>query len=261
MDTMDQKLKELLERVLRDTRPLFEAAATHDTKFINVLLGIYRISFVTIRDIYYLSSHEDAGASALDLTRKIIEYGIAVEYMIMKDKEKMAERFQKYIWVQAQNEIEFLKSIGQDPSTLSEEFKSGVVEIQKEFNSLDEEIKNSNMWAGARVGARKMLKDLYEAKTLGDFDFSRLGRAYVWGCLLNHPNPFVVRGYLSQDDQKVADEFYLRQAMLMAILMHLRLTTRYIDEISSLSKQDMYQDLADKVSAVYKGIDALGQLK
>ena len=91
---MDQKLRELMERALKVTTPLAEAAASHDTKFLNVLLGIYRVSFSTLRDIYYLSLNDETGASALDLTRKIIEYGVTVEYMIWKGKEKMAERFQ-----------------------------------------------------------------------------------------------------------------------------------------------------------------------
>lgn len=259
MNTMDQKLKELLERALRDTQPLSEAAATHDTKFLNVLLGIYRVSFTTLRDIYYLSSHEEAGSSALDLARKIIEHGITVEYIIMKSKEDMAKQFQDYLWVQAHDEIEFLKLIGQNPADLSEELKLGVEETEKEYNALNQKIKKNKTWAGRSIDG--MLEDLYAAKALRDFDFSRLGRAYIWGSRLNHPNPFVVRSYLAQEDQKVADEFYLRQAMFMAIVIHLRLTTRFIDEIRILSQQNIHQDLADKVSAMYQEIDSLENIK
>jgi len=65
------------------------------------------------------------------LTRKIIEYGISVEYMLWKGKEEMAERFQKYLAVQVHDEIEFLKSIGQDTVTLNDELRSGVEENEK----------------------------------------------------------------------------------------------------------------------------------
>ena len=107
---MDQKLRELMERALKVTTPLAEAAASHDTKFLNVLLGIYRVSFSTLRDIYYLSLNGETGASTLDLTRKIIEYGITVEYMILKGKEETAERFQKHMWTEIHHELEFLKT-------------------------------------------------------------------------------------------------------------------------------------------------------
>lgn len=255
MNTIDQKLKELLGRVLSDTQSLTEEAAAGDTKFLNVLLGIYRLSFATLRDIYYLSGQQETGSSALDLTRKIIEHGIAVEYMIMKGKEEMAERFQKYLWVQVHDEMEFLKSIGQNLTDLDNDLKSGVEDAEKEFNSLNQKTKKDKTWAGRSVD--EMLEDLYKVKALGDFDFSRLGRAYIWGSRLNHPNPLVVRGYLAQDDQKVDDEFYLRQAMFMAIVIYLRLTTRYIDEIRNVSQKNTHQDLADKVSATYKEIDNL----
>ena len=255
MNIMDQKLKELLECVLHNTQPLAEAAVTHNTKFLNVLLGIYRVSFATLRDIYYLSSYEEAGSSALDLARKIIEHGITVEYIIMKGKEKIAERFQNYLWVQVHDEIEFLKSIGQNQSDLDEELKLGVAETEKEYTALKEETKKDKTWGGRSIDG--MLEDLSKVKALRYFDFSWLSRAYIWGSRLNHPNPFVVRGYLAQEDQKVADEFYLRQAMFMAIVIHLRLTTRYIDEIRILSQQNIHQDLADKISAIYQELDNL----
>ena len=259
MNTMDQKLKELLEQVLRDTQPLAETAATHDTKFLNVLLGVYRVSFTTLRDIYYLSSYENAGSSALDLARKIIEHGITVEYIIMKGKEDTAKQFQDYLYVQVHDEIEFLKSIGQNPADLNKELKLGANETEKEYDAPNQKIKKNKTWAGRSIDG--MLEDLYNAKALGDFDFSRLGRAYIWGSRLNHPNPFVVRGYLEQEDQKATDEFYLRQAMFMAIVIHLRLTTRFIDEIRILSQQNIHQNLADKISAIYQEIDKLENLK
>lgn len=255
MSMVDQGLKKLLERVLRDTQPLSQAAATHDTKFLNVLLGIYRISFTTLRDIYYLSSHEQTGSSALDLARKIIEHGITVEYIIMKGREPMAERFQSYLWVQMHDEIEFLKSMGQNPADLSRESKLGVEKIERKYNALKQETIKDKTWAGRSIDG--MLEDLYETRTLGDFDFSRLGRAYIWGSRLNHPNPFVVRNYLTQKDQEVTDDFYLRQAMFMAVVIHLRLTTRFIDEIRVLSQENIHHDLANKVSALYKDIDGL----
>jgi len=49
--------------------------------------------------------------------------------------------------------------------------------------------------------------------------------------------------------------------MFMAIIFHLRLTTRFIDEIRILSQQNMHQDLADKISAMYREIDSWENVK
>ena len=49
--------------------------------------------------------------------------------------------------------------------------------------------------------------------------------------------------------------------MFIAIVIHLRLTTRFIDEIRILSQQNLHQDLADKVSAIYQELDSLEDKK
>lgn len=169
---MEQKLRDILERTLKATEPLVNISASSNTKFMNVILGVYRVSFGTLRDIYYLSNNEDTGSSALALTRKIIEYGIAIEYMLWKGKEKMAEQFQKHLYKEIHDEIEFLKLIGQDPATQSENLKLGVEDAEKNYISLNSSGKNRKSWAG--ISLEKMMEDLHTANKLEDFDFSRI---------------------------------------------------------------------------------------
>lgn len=246
---MDERLKNLIEKTLKVTTTLFEAGTTYDAKFINVLLGIYRVSCSTLRDIYYLSQNEESGASALDLNRKIIEYGITIEYMIWKGKEKMAEKFQKYMHVEIHHEIEFLKSIGQDLKNQSEELKIGVEESEIEYNTLNSDTKKHNGWAGLSI--EQMIENLHTAKQLENFESSRIGQAYIWGCRLNHVSPFVVHKYLGPEESKIASDYYMRQAIMFGILFHLRLTTRYIDEIRALSNSNVYPEIANEVALIY----------
>ena len=250
---MDKKLLSIIERTLQVTTPLVEVGASHDTKFLNVLLGIYRVSFSTLRDIYYLSSSEEGGASALDLNRKIIEYGITVEYMLWKGKDKMAEQFQNYMLKEVHDEIEFSKLIGQDFSSQSEEMRIGVEKNEKEFNALNSDIKKRNNWAGLSI--EQMIKALHDAGRLRDFDSSRIGQAYTWGCRLNHVSPLIVEKYLGPESGQIASDFYLRQAIMFGTLFHLRLTTRYIDEIRVLSKSDVYPELADEVTLILNELE------
>ncbi len=250
MNESDKRLQYLLEHLLRITSPLADEASIHDGKFLNVLLGIYRVSFSTLREIYYLSLNELTGSGALDLTRKVIEHGVAVEYMLLKGKEKMAQRFQDYMWVQAHEEIEFYKSIGITPDDWNDELRTGATEAERKYSALDSGIKKDKSWAGGDIGCKGMLRELKNSEALGEFDASRLLRAYIIGCRLNHPNPFTVQHYLGQEDYREADEIYRRQAIFMAISMHIRLTTRYIDEIR-LVQADAYPDLPDVVHKVF----------
>lgn len=249
---MEQKLKNIIEETLKVTKSLVGASAISDTKFVNVILGIYRVSFGTLRDIYYLSSNEDTGGNALALTRKMIEYGITVEYMLWKGKEKMAEQFQKHLFKEIHDEIKFLESIGQNPATQNNDLKLEVEDAEKNYESLSSGAKNRKSWAG--ISLEKMMKDLHDAKKLEDFDFSRISQAYVWGCRLSHVNPMVVKGYMEQNNAVIASSFYLRQALLVSTFLHIRLTTRYIDEIRLINQSNDYKELADSIYSIWNEI-------
>ena len=250
---MDPNLQTLLERTLKTTTPLAEVGPASDTKFLNVLMGIYRVSLTTLRDIYYLSLNEDTGASALALTRKIIEYTVTVEYMLWRGKEEMAERFQKHMWTEIHHELEFMKVLGQDMATLGDDLKVGVEEAEREYAALSSEAKDRISWAGRSI--EKMMEEMREAGVMHDFDFSRIGQAYVWGCRLNHVSPYVVHAYMGSEDAKVASDFYMRQAVMFSVLLHLRLSTRYIDEINSVKGSDPDPERTKAIVALRDELD------
>jgi len=250
---MNEKLKKLVERTLKATTQLAEVGSSHDTKFINVLLGIYRVSISTLRDIYFLSSDEETGASALDLTRKIIEYGVTVEYMIWKGKEKMAEQFQKHMWTEIHHELEFLKSIGKVIETKDKDIEIGIKEAEKEYNYLNTKSKERINWAGLSV--EKMVEELHTNGQLRDFDWSRIGQAYVWGCRLNHVSPYVVNKYMGPENAKSASDLYLQMSLVFGILFHIRLTNRYIDEIRSLDNSNVFPEIASEIALIFKELD------
>lgn len=252
---MDDQLKEILKNTIDATKPLAEAAEVGDGKFLVVLLGIFRISFATLRDIEYLSRFEETAPSILDLTRKIIEHGISVEYMLMKGKEEMAARFQEYMVVQVHEEFELFKNAGQDPATISEEHKIDVEENQKEFDALSKKVKDRKSWAGQSVEG--MITDLDKADALSEFDISRLLHAYVWGCRLNHANPLVTHGQFDPESVEHANSFYLALGLSIAIAVHLRLATRLIDESRLTVGSDIYPEIAEEVAKIYELLNSL----
>ena len=252
---MEQILKDTMEELLRETAPLSEMAAPSDSKFINVILGVYRISLSTLRDIYYLAHQEDTGLNILDLSRKIVEHGIAIEYIMLKGKEKMAAQFQDYLWVQTHQELNFLKTIGEIPENWNSELKTGAVDAEELYNKLSSGMKNNTSWAG--INFETMLKELHESNFLQDFDYSRIAQIYVWGCRANHPNPFMVIKYMGEKEHKPADVFHSRLGIVAAMLFHIQLTKRYIGEIHALGGENSYQELSDKVTAIWGKLDGL----
>lgn len=252
---MDEKLKEILKKILDTTKPLAETAEVGSTDFLVVLVGIYRISFTTLRDIEYLSRYEETASSILDLTRKLIEYGITVEYMLMKDKEERARRFKEQMIVDIHEEYELFRKTGQDPAVISEEHKTGVDENQKEFDALSKKLQGRGSWAGLSI--EKMIEALDSVKALSEFDTTRLLHAYVWGCRLNHASPIVTHAHFDPEEIKNANSFYLALGLSIAIAVHLRLTTRLIDESRLVVGSDIYADRASVVSEIYEQLNSL----
>lgn len=251
---MEEKLKKLMERALIATKPLADAAPVGDTKFLIVLLGIYRISFTALRDIDHLASSEGAGPNILDLTRKMIEHGISIEYMLWKGKEEMAARFQDYLTVQMHEELELLKSVGFDPQSLSAELQIGVEDTEKAYDALPSGTKKDKNWAG--VNFEKMLQDLTAAGVIEAADSPRLLSAYVWGCRLNHPNPFITHAYLEPTEMEAANVFSLRLGMIMGLAVHLRLTTRLIDESRHAAGSNIYPEIAAEVGVILNDLNS-----
>src|SRR3989344_1391623 len=247
---MDYKLQELIKNTLLHTRLLAKEASDHNTNFMLVLLGTYRVSFSVLQDIDFLSVNSNHGASALDLSRKSLEYGLTIEYMIMKGKEKMATRFQNYLYVQVFKDIEFLRSIGQNLSGA----KINIPDMINKYNALPKDVQQDKNWAGRNMDG--MLQDLFNSGFLKEFDYSRLSQIYIWGNRLNHPNSLVLQNYIGEDDGST-DEFYLRLAMFTALSIHLRLTTRLVDEIRVLEQKNVYEDLVKKVSETFRALDEL----
>lgn len=245
---MEQQLKSLVERTLAVTQPLAEAAAVADTKYLAVLLGIYRISFMTMRDISRLALKDEAGPTILDLTRKMIEHGISIEYILWKGKEDMAGRFQDYLVVQMHEELELLKSVGFDPASLSAELQIGVEETEKQYAAIPAGIKKDKNWAG--VNFETMLSNLTAAGAIQTTDSPRLLAAYVWGCRANHPNPFMTHAYLDLTEFSALETYSTRLGLLMALAVHLRLTTRLIDESRLAVGSDIYPEAAAALATI-----------
>ena len=245
---MEQQLKALIERTLNATHPLAEAGAVADTKFLAVLLGIYRVSFTTLRDINRLASGDDAGPNILGLTRRMIEHGISIEYMILKGKEEMATRFQDYITVQMHEELELLKSVGFNSSTLSAELQINVAETEKAFAALPSGTKKDRSWAG--INFEGMLSAVAGAGVIPAEDSPRFLSAYVWGCRANHPNPLMTHTYLDISESKALEIFSTQLGLVMALAVHLKLTTRLIDAAREAVGSNVYEEMANSIASI-----------
>jgi hypothetical protein len=252
---MNEKLKVLLERTVKATELLARTSPPTDTVFMTVLAGIYRISFLTLRDIYYLSLQEDTGASILDLVRKMIEHTVSVEYMFLLGKEESAVRFQEHLKQELYKEIIFFKMRDDIMADVTEEFKEMVNAVDVDYHNLPNDRRKDKTWSGKSI--EEIIKILADKKVMDSADYSRVSQAYLWGCWLNHPNPKIVNHYLNDKVYRKQSSFYCTIGVSLSISMHIRLTRRLIEESSIKEEVNLYSEAAKEIALIQSEFDAL----
>jgi len=253
---MIEKFKDLLDRLLIATQPLAEEKTVNGDQFMVTMLGMYRVSFSTLRDIKYLALHIETASSVLDLARKITEYSLTVEYMLLKGKGRAAQEFQEHLWVQLYKDGGFLKMLGfADLAEAGESSESSFSVVDKEFKKVPTGHRDRHSWAGKSTD--QMVKLLYDAGRLSQADFNRIAQAYIWGSRANHPNPLVVKSFLDSAKSEQANDLYMQHGLFLALSFHLRLTTRYIDEIRVAVGRNEHKSIANEVSKIYEELNSL----
>ncbi len=254
-------LKSILDDLLDATHALAEAhPCPHNTedKFLRVLEATYRRDTFTMLAISYLSQKLPLADSAVDLVRKVIEDTISIEYMIAKGKQEMAEKFQKFMWIQIHQNKEFLKTTGANFEALgiaqkSEELERKYQEVQGDFIHAPTQT-DLRSWIGNDAkDVEDMLRQLKQMGKMNDFDVSRTAIGYVRACWKNHFNPYDVMAYLTNDLLEASTQEAMNHALIFAATCHYRLTTRYIDQIRETTHDN------NQFEHVHKKIDVIWQ--
>lgn len=254
-----EDFKKLVNELLEATQSLTKSYPGKTNEFLKILVGIYRKNVFTLYSIRWLANQPILSDSTLDLARSMIEDTISVEYMIANNKEKMAKKFQRYLWVQLHQVSEFMKTIGQDAS--KNELQIDTKKVDKEYQAVKKEFTHysktgeSDLRSWIGKDTETLIKELYEKKVLSEFDISRTSIGYIYGCWKNHLNPYDISGYLDNETHEIGRNQAIRQALVFGATCLIRLTTRYIDEIRFASGENKHQEIGEKVVSLLKRMD------
>lgn len=247
-------LKKTAEDLLDATHTLAEAhpVPKEEDEFLRVIEATFRRNTFTLLAIVYLSNNSTLADSALDLTRKMIEDTISIEYMIAKGKKESSEKFRRFLWVQLHQNSEFLKTTGANFKSLG--LDEQLPTIEREYERVKLEFthrtgKDLRSWAGKDI--ETMLEELKQENVLSEFDVSRTAIGYVKGSWKNHFNPYDVHSYLTNDLLEASTKEALNQALVFGTTCLYRLTTRYIDHIRQVTQENQYEDIAQKIKPIW----------
>src|ERR1043166_7865139 len=102
------------------------------TELLAAMEGTLRKNIMRIQAINLLCDEEKFASSALELTRKMIEDTISIEYMLAADDpEQAAHKFYEFMWVQLKEDLDYYKLVGVDVGT--EEMPDTAERIEEKY--------------------------------------------------------------------------------------------------------------------------------
>jgi hypothetical protein len=256
-----EKLRHLSIKVLGEVHNLAMQRPVGSSNFLRVLEATYRRAYNTLDAVNYLAGAPGFGLSnpAYILTRSLIEDGVSIEYMIAKDKELLAKRFQNFAYIQGHEDNKFLQKNGLDSQPIVQASIADIETLYKQHKSDYTRPDGSvyRNWAGIDIDG--MLRELTKLRPnqFGAADNKSFARSYLAGNRKTHFNPVDLAGYL---DQRLLDSSYAESmvsALAIGLSVFIRLTTRYIDEISENAGKNMHRDIAKQVITALKGMNKL----
>jgi hypothetical protein len=245
------QLKDLIE-------PLAKAAPSNKRKnvYLRVFQGAYKRAYDKYKAIDQLCEQRELSGAIMVLARSITEDRINLEYMLLSDKQKAANAFAKYRWIQYHQDIQFYKRVGVDDEVLEGYYKHTEKKYQKiknEYKKEDDQIFKN--WSGIDVDGmlRKFMKEATRSKNQKDQHTIRLmAGAYLSGNKKAHFNPLDVVPYLRINELTYEYEITLSTSLHITLSSMIWLTIYYIDEISAEYKKNMYKDLYASTKKLYR---------
>ncbi len=252
-----EKSKGIIDELLAITHPLVEQIPVGKSTFLRVLETTHRRAYHTLAAIHRLAADNILSSPAWILSRSLIEDSVSIEYMLATDKEEKAKRFKNFYYVQAREDNKFMKRQG--ISDLPQ-VKESVAEIDSEYKKIkqdyireDKQVMRSwdNIDVDGMLRAIKKIKpDKFPTDQVGG-----IARSYLIGNRKTHFNPIDLTIYFDEKAIKSDYEYSMMGSLTIAIAMYVRLTARYVDEISLNAGKNLYTDIGLRANELLNKLD------
>lgn len=259
------ELRDEINNLITNVIPLAEAhpCENNGTIYLRLLEGSVRRNLMRMQAVNLLCNEEKLADSALEITRNMLEDTISVEYIFSKGAEDYSRRFHTFQWVQFKEDVDFYRSVGNPLS--SEEFPDNEKKIEQNFQIAISEYpdfmhgnKPSKSWI--RRDVDQMLQSREIINSLGMSQIHTLAQTYLIGSRKTHFNPIEISSILYQDTWDLGSQRSLRLALLASSSSLVRLTTRYIDEISRIKNHPTFHDIGARANDFLDKLNTLDSI-
>jgi hypothetical protein len=281
-------------KLLNSTHQLAMGPNTYKSVFAQVLEGTFRRDYLTLYTMLYLIEHSEPGQRrafgdcCLDLSRKVLEDLVSLEYMLLKGKESHAKKFFDYYNIEAKRDSDFLEAAGapidRKRKILIEKnynrvkrdfFDSGARSRQRAWSDLTEFLMAQNKidqqtkqqiedefnrrypnvneqprraWAG--LDNEAMIETLVQNSVISPAEQKILIQTYIQGNNKNHFSPTDIRAFLRNDPHNIVSDSDLALSLVSTTTAVTRIARIFTDEF------DIPEDTKQAVEEIWQTIFA-----
>lgn len=238
-----EQLKKIVDETLTVTNELFILKGTLNTgkaKFKPLLTVIFKRAYVKLYSIRILADDEHTGDSIMALSRSLLEELISVSFMEIKGKDKMAQKFVDYMYVDKKLENDVMLSMGMkvDEAKIKQDNKDYDT-VAKQFLRSDGQIARS--WA--KCSTEDMLKELIKAKAVTPYENDVLTQGYIMGNRKIHLSPYDLVSYFNTTARTTVSKVSEELGMMISLLCIIALAR-------GLAREERNSNLLKKIKII-----------
>lgn len=225
------------KKLLDITTKLVEGPNKTSDKFSRVMEGICRRNYFKLHSIMVLYPDEFTGDAIMDLSRGMIEDMICVEFMKLKGKDNMADKFLDYSNIEQKIDMDFLlENKSEVDEQLLQKTNEDFERVKDKFMRKPGEISRS--WASCDI--EHMISELLKNNILSDFDRNMLLQAYIIGNRKNHLSSIDTLSYISDDFREHMKNTSKETGLLFSLVSYIKVADEFACQIQ---KEEVSNDL------------------
>lgn len=234
-----KRLQEQTEIFVDNIHPIILGPNRYkDVSFGPIIEGSLRRDYLTLRTILLLSERPEIehivyGDSCMDLSRKVVEDLITLEFMVLKNKTRQSNKFKLYKAVERMRDLNLLQKMGaHEPDNVVEFTHDEFQKVRNKFKDKRNEDGVTNSPFG--LGVEGMIDELLKNGKLDEPGHSTLGLIYILGCRTNHFSPTSIFDHSSHALLENSSKNYIDMSLLFVLTAVVKIALRFFDEIENL---------------------------
>jgi hypothetical protein len=231
------------------SHPLATGPNKRNSRFGKILEGVFRKGYFTLQTIVVLADIVEKdeqsriifGGSILDLSRRVMEDMLYMEYINDKNKEKYSKQFYDYIPIEQKSDLDFMQKSG---VKIDEEITA---EVDKKYQKSPKKLRDRHNWSGLSVD--DLIVWFTQNGQLKGSEKETILKLYVAGNRKNHTSPSDILDHSKQEWLNGAADRDIELGLMITYGSLIKICLLFLEEIETTDK------MKEIIFSYWKGIN------